>query len=108
MASDVARTVAVISIAGLSWKLLRRYIVNSPLDCVPGPPALSSIIGNIAQLFDMYGWKYHYDIQKQYGSVMKVKGLLGERMLYLYDPKALHHVLVKDQHVYEEGAGFLK
>lgn len=29
-------------------------------------------------------------------------------MLYVYDPKALHHILVKDQYIYEETPIFLK
>ena len=29
-------------------------------------------------------------------------------MLYVFDPTALHHVAVKDQHIYEEAAWFIK
>lgn len=29
-------------------------------------------------------------------------------MLYVYDPKALHHIVVKDQYTYEETPLFLK
>ncbi|KAF9448706.1 cytochrome P450 [Macrolepiota fuliginosa MF-IS2] len=107
MALDLIRSVAICAVVGLLGRLLRRYIVKSPLDCIPGPPAPSAIIGNIMQIFDEDGWGYHYDIRNQYGSVMKVQGLLGERLLYLYDPKALHHILVKDQYIYEEAATFI-
>ncbi|RXW18985.1 hypothetical protein EST38_g6860 [Candolleomyces aberdarensis] len=29
-------------------------------------------------------------------------------MLYVYDPKALHHILVKDQYIYEESVDFIQ
>ena len=29
-------------------------------------------------------------------------------MLYVFDPTALHHVILKDQYVFEEAAWFLK
>ena len=29
-------------------------------------------------------------------------------MLYVFEPAALHHVIVKEQHVFEEAAWFLK
>ncbi|KAF9443231.1 cytochrome P450 [Macrolepiota fuliginosa MF-IS2] len=103
----VIRGLVPIAIAGLVGTLLRRYFAKSPLDPVPGPPASSVITGNIGELFDVYGWKYHYGILKQYGSVIKVRGLFGERSLYLCDPKALHHVLVKDQHAYEGAAALV-
>jgi hypothetical protein len=30
-----------------------------------------------------------------------------ERLLLTFDPKALHHILVKDQYIYEESTGFV-
>ena len=30
------------------------------------------------------------------------------RWIYVYDPTALHHIIVKDQYIYEEAAWFLK
>ncbi|KAF5360934.1 hypothetical protein D9756_005077 [Leucocoprinus leucothites] len=107
MASLLVQGVVVYALSVLLWKLVREYVTKSPLDCVPGPPASSFIAGNIKEVFDEYGWKYHYDILEKYGSVMKVKGLLGERLLYLFDPKALHHILVKDQYIYEEAPAFI-
>ncbi|KAF5360936.1 hypothetical protein D9756_005075 [Leucocoprinus leucothites] len=92
---------------GDTCPVVREYVIKSPLDCVPGPPVPSFITGNIKELFDEYGWKYHHNIMEKYGSVMKVKGLLGERLLYLFDPKALHHILVKDQYIYEEAPAFI-
>lgn len=30
-----------------------------------------------------------------------------ESMLYVHDPKALQHIIVKEQHIYEEPAMFI-
>ena len=29
-------------------------------------------------------------------------------MLYVFEPTALHHIIVKDQHIYEEAEWFIK
>ncbi|KXN87060.1 Cytochrome P450 4F8 [Leucoagaricus sp. SymC.cos] len=63
--------------------------------------------GNVQQLFADHGWKFYYDTLERYGSVTKMKGLFGENMLFICDPKALHHILVKDQHIYEEATAFI-
>ncbi|KAK2465775.1 hypothetical protein APHAL10511_002319 [Amanita phalloides] len=31
-----------------------------------------------------------------------------ERVLYVFDPKALHHIVIKDQHIYEETTSFIE
>ncbi|KAF5360940.1 hypothetical protein D9756_005071 [Leucocoprinus leucothites] len=91
----------------VTWKILKWSFVESPLECVPGPPALSLIGGNVQQLFDQHGWKFYYNTLERYGTVTKMKGLLGENMLFTFDPKALYHILVKDQHIYEEATAFV-
>ena len=30
------------------------------------------------------------------------------RMLYVFDPTAMHNIIVKDQYIYEEAAFFIK
>ena len=43
------------ALAGLAltllWKLLRKYVVKSPLDLIPGPPSESWLLGNLNQIF---------------------------------------------------------
>ena len=55
---------------------------------------------------------------ERYGRIFKISGLLGVcfrcavdmlyaqfsqgKQLYVTDPKAMHHILVKDQHGYEQ------
>jgi len=45
---------------------------------------------------------FHRDIALNYGPVVRMAGAFGRPLLYVYDPKALHSIVVKDQHVYEE------
>ncbi|KAL9711346.1 hypothetical protein Ac2012v2_005890 [Leucoagaricus gongylophorus] len=90
----------------LAWKLVQKCVTGSPLDQIPGPRVSSWLAGNIPQFYDKTG-KYYYKFLQQYGSVMKLNGLLGERLLFLHDPKALHHIFIKDQHIYEEAPVFI-
>ncbi|KAJ3512933.1 hypothetical protein NMY22_g15191 [Coprinellus aureogranulatus] len=63
--------------------------------------------GNHPKLMKPDGWKLHKEMMEQYGGVVKFKGFLGESMLYVHDPKALQHVIVKEQHIYEESDLFI-
>ena len=78
--------------------------------------------GNLLQLFNVDAWSYHEYLYKNFGSVVKVHSLFGvsfmfwldgHRMccadllvckaeeLYISDPLALQHVLLKGQDVFE-------
>ncbi|KXN84323.1 Cytochrome P450 3A16 [Leucoagaricus sp. SymC.cos] len=105
-ASQVIRGLSVCAISLVLLKFWNRFRKSS-LDILPGPPSPSLISGNIPQLFDINGWKYHRHVLDRYGPAMKITGALGERLLLTFDPKALHHILVKDQYIYEESTGFI-
>ncbi|EDR02322.1 uncharacterized protein LACBIDRAFT_309740 [Laccaria bicolor S238N-H82] len=90
------------------WHLVRRFAVKTALDNIPGPPCPSFFKGNFRQLFSTHGWEFHKEIAAKYGGVVKVKAVFGEKQLYVFDPKALHHILVKDQYVYEETSAFIQ
>jgi len=45
---------------------------------------------------------------KKYGRVFKVHGMLLDEQIYVTDPRAMHHIIVKDQHVFEETADFIE
>ncbi|KAF5360341.1 hypothetical protein D9756_005086 [Leucocoprinus leucothites] len=106
MASLFVLVLSTCVFASFVWKLFREYLVESPLDRIPGPRPSSWLAGNIPQFYDKTG-KYYYQFLREYGSVMRLSGLLGERLLFLHDPKALHHIFVKDQHIYEEAPAFI-
>jgi len=43
-----------------------------------------------------------------YGPVSRLKTLFGDQMLFVYDPKALQNIIVKEQYIYEETPIFLQ
>ncbi|EIN05330.1 cytochrome P450 [Punctularia strigosozonata HHB-11173 SS5] len=73
---------------------------------LPGPPRESWLKGNFGQLFNSRGWDFHYSLNEKYGSAVKVHGLFGDEQIYVMDPLALHHIVVKDQEVFQETATF--
>ncbi|KAF9043342.1 cytochrome P450 [Panaeolus papilionaceus] len=83
------------------WKRFQRY-TKSELEIIPGPRSQSFLKGVFPKVFNANGWDYHRHLWETYGRVIRFKGLFGENMLYTYDPKALHHILVKDQDVFEQ------
>ncbi|KAJ3560047.1 hypothetical protein NP233_g11086 [Leucocoprinus birnbaumii] len=75
--------------------IFNRVILKSPFDDLPGPPSNSWLLGNIPQLFQPKGWGFHDEILRKYGRAIKMRGALGERLFLTFDPRALHHILVK-------------
>ncbi|KAF9533506.1 cytochrome P450 [Crepidotus variabilis] len=90
----------------VSWKAFQRFFLLSPIDNIPGPAA-KSWLGVLPQLFNYNAWAFHDELILKYGSVVRIKAAFGERQLYVSDPLALHHIVVKDQHIYEETSGFI-
>ncbi|KAJ3478664.1 hypothetical protein NLI96_g9603 [Meripilus lineatus] len=94
---------AICAVTYVSWRVLRNIILKSPLDNIPGPSATSFWKGNYGELFHRHtGWDLHAKVGQNYNSVVKLHGLFGDKVLYVFDPKALQSVIVKDQYVYEE------
>ncbi|KAI0091833.1 cytochrome P450 [Irpex rosettiformis] len=93
--------------AWLAWKLYRVCYAKSPLDNIPGPPSTSFWKGNIGSLFHRHAWDYHDELMRKYGSVVKFNGLFNRRALYVYDPLALQHIILKDQDVFEQPYWFV-
>ncbi|OBZ67636.1 Docosahexaenoic acid omega-hydroxylase CYP4F3 [Grifola frondosa] len=90
------------------WRYFRHIFVKSPLDNLPGPPSQSFVKGNLSQLYDPHGWAFHRELAETYGPVVKLHGMFGRKILHVFDPKALHAIIVKDQYVFEEATWFLK
>ncbi|KAJ7911318.1 cytochrome P450 [Mycena leptocephala] len=85
--------------------VLRR--VFSVLDNVPGPARTSIVTGNLAQFHDPDDWGFQKQLEENYGGVVRIHGLLGDRELYVFDPAALHNILVQEPDVYEQPPKFL-
>ncbi|KAH9485689.1 Cytochrome P450 monooxygenase 91 [Psilocybe cubensis] len=97
-----------LAILWLSFRLIRRRLFPTALERIRGPPGESWITGSLSQLQHHKAWNFHQHIVDTYGSVVRTKGAFGADNLYLFDPKAMHHILVKDQHIYEETDSFIE
>ncbi|KAH7928041.1 cytochrome P450 [Leucogyrophana mollusca] len=101
-------TVLVGAFTPLCWFIWKRYVAKHPLDILPGPPRESWWKGNVVQIFNPNAWAFHQMLAEKYGSIVKFHGFFGHRQLYVFDPKAMHHIVVKDQYIYEETDLFLE
>ncbi|KAF7969084.1 hypothetical protein HWV62_28328 [Athelia sp. TMB] len=66
-----------------------------------------SFAGNLLGLFQD-GLAYNFQLIEKYGGVFKVFGLLGDEVLYVSDPRALHSIVVKEQETFEETDMFIE
>jgi cytochrome P450 len=90
------------------WRALKQIVVKHPLDDIPGPPPQSYLWGNFKQIFNPQSWAFHQSLVDQYGGVAKIYGTFADIQLYVSDSKALHHILVKDQSIFEETNWFIQ
>jgi len=97
----------VLLAAWTIWTVIRKFTRKSPLDNLPGPPPESWIIGDLSRFFGRHGWPFQKLLLNNYDAVVRINAFLGAPMLYVYDPKALHHIVVKDQYIYEETRVFI-
>ncbi|KAF9224511.1 cytochrome P450 [Gyrodon lividus] len=98
----VMQGVIGVLLPSFAYFIWRNFLDKHPLDNIPGPPSQNWVFGNLKQVFDPYGWDYNQMLADRYGPIVKIHGLFGRRHLAVYDPKALHHMLVKQQDIYEE------
>ncbi|KAJ7855475.1 cytochrome P450 [Mycena olivaceomarginata] len=69
--------------------------------------AYSLSTGNLTQYHDLDGWEFQRELESSYNEVVKLHGWFGEPQLFVFDPAALHSILVKDQDLYEQMPQFL-
>lgn len=55
----------------------------------------------------MDGFQRCLEVAADYGGAVKIHALFGEEWLYVSDPRALHHILVKEPHIFEESDSFI-
>ncbi|KAI0833361.1 cytochrome P450, partial [Trametes gibbosa] len=60
-------------------------------------------IGNVMELFNHQNHVFLQHVVNMYGPVSKFHGFLGVRWLHVYNPRALHSLLVKDADSYGRG-----
>ncbi|RPD69487.1 cytochrome P450 [Lentinus tigrinus ALCF2SS1-7] len=99
----------LLVVVGLLWKSFKQLVVRSPLDNLPGPPSNSFAYGNLRQLVSpAYGWGFVEHLTESYPGIARLRGPLGHRLLYIFDPLAMHHVVVKDAHIFETPSWAIK
>lgn len=100
-------TISWAALAGLLlllWKLVRNYVLRSPLDAIPGPTPPSplkgtcrrrlgpwltitdrlQITGNMAQLQNRGAWSFLDHLTNDYGQIVKCTGMLGVNGLFYH------------------------
>ncbi|TEB34532.1 cytochrome P450 [Coprinellus micaceus] len=97
-------TTFVAAVTWLVWRVLsaRR---RSPLRHIDGPPANSWLEGHIPDFLvnESDSWESAIEVAcARYGGIFKGSLYFKIPFLYVSDPKALHHVFVKDMQVFEK------
>ncbi|KIK99980.1 hypothetical protein PAXRUDRAFT_30155 [Paxillus rubicundulus Ve08.2h10] len=94
-------------LAYILWRLIRRLgAPASPLADLRGPKKEHWLKGNYHNLFQD-SLDYNLELVEEYGGAVKINALLGAQQLYISDPLALHHIAVKEQHIYTETDMFI-
>ncbi|ETW83996.1 cytochrome P450 monooxygenase 88 [Heterobasidion irregulare TC 32-1] len=102
LAVEIAVSLLVACGISLIWKVVTRWVKQTPLRNIPGPPSKSLWSGNMSQVHDHHGWKFHADIAADYGRIVKLSGILGDSFLYVSDTRSLYQILFKDSAAFEE------
>ncbi|KAJ3548745.1 hypothetical protein NM688_g5260 [Phlebia brevispora] len=89
----------ITSTSWVLWRIIRPYISKSTLRNIPGPSPSSFWRGNLPELFDRHGWDFQDTIDKDGQAVVRFTGMFRKQCLYVFDPKALHHIVLKDHDV---------
>ncbi|KAI0370369.1 cytochrome P450 [Pilatotrama ljubarskyi] len=106
MVHSLLQAVFVCASTWLVWIIVQTLVVRSPLDNIPGPSWSSFIYGNLKDLIALDSWPFHDLLVENFPGIVRLRGPLGARILYVTDPAALHQILVKDQYIYEEARFF--
>ncbi|KAG0708663.1 cytochrome P450 [Suillus ampliporus] len=96
----VVGTFSLALCKGLHLLLRRQHHID-----LDGPEGGHWLLGNVTRLFEG-GIDYCVDIVDKYGGAVRLRGPYGD-LIYLADPRALYHMVVKDQHMFEETDDFI-
>ncbi|TFK29213.1 cytochrome P450 [Coprinopsis marcescibilis] len=95
-------------VAWTAWKLIARWAMKDPLADVPGPDSKSYISGNLAEFFGPDSFQHQDKVAKEFPGVAKIPGIMMKPWLFIHDPKALYHILLKDQNSFDEPEELLR
>ncbi|KAA1467366.1 cytochrome P450 [Dentipellis sp. KUC8613] len=97
-----------LAFAWLFLQRVRRLMRQAHLRKIPGPTPASFISGNLGQLFHPSAEQFQIDISVKLERVIQIKGFLGDIQLLVSDTRAVQHILVKDQHDYDDALVFVQ
>ncbi|KAF7976162.1 hypothetical protein HWV62_7485 [Athelia sp. TMB] len=100
--------IVAVLVAVLLFFITKRAFTRHALSNIRGPAKPSRLIGHFGEMFGPQAMRFHRQVAEQFGSVVKVYGMFGSQHLQVCDPLALHHILVKDQYIYEETDTFIQ
>lgn len=106
MVSPLFQAIPALLGTWILWRFVRRLVVKDPLANIAGPEPDNFVTGTLARLLDKRGQAYNDELAEKYGRVMRFSGPFGRTNILVYDPKAIQHVLVKDQHIWEQSHDF--
>ncbi|KAI0828716.1 cytochrome P450 [Trametes gibbosa] len=107
----ISTPIQLILICGMTWvlwRVFRKFIITGDLDNLPGPDSPSFIYGNLKQLYARQSFAYHRNLGETYGRTVRIHDRFGGNMLYTFDPKAMHHIVIQDQDIFRESAWFIR
>ncbi|KAJ3559699.1 hypothetical protein NM688_g186 [Phlebia brevispora] len=95
---------ALVCVCWAAWKwLVRSRLHRGPLDNLPGPRSLSFLTGNSSQIFHRMSWTFQDHLSAAYGKVFRFWGPFGAKGIFVSDPTALRHIIMKQSDVFEYG-----
>ncbi|KAJ3548741.1 hypothetical protein NM688_g5258 [Phlebia brevispora] len=101
MLYSILQGLLITTTSWVLWRIIRPYVFKSTLRNIPGPSPSSFWRGNLPELEDRDGWGFQDAIDKAGQSVVRLTGMFHKQCLYVFDPKALHHIVLKDQDIYQ-------
>ncbi|KAF8714698.1 cytochrome P450, partial [Rhizoctonia solani] len=86
-----------LAFASVGGYAVKKLIAPSNYPNIDGPPNddINIVFGHFIKLNTPDAIPFHDELQDKYGSVCKLKGILGKEELFVSDPRFLHEVLVK-------------
>ncbi|ESK90095.1 cytochrome p450 [Moniliophthora roreri MCA 2997] len=105
--TNVVQAVLVAAVSYVSWNILKRRSAFLTINKIPGPKPTSWFKGSFFEVFGLDSWNFHEMMREKYGPTSTFSSLFGDKYIYTFDPKAMHHILIKDQYAFEEQPVFI-
>ncbi|KAJ6473350.1 cytochrome P450 [Mycena vitilis] len=82
------------------WWMVQRLRGSHPFENIAGPPSRSILTGNLAAYLDPDGWEFHKRTTGRLSPIL-ILASIQTPQLFVFDPVALHHILIRNSDAYE-------